>query len=93
MTTLLMMWLGSEWKTSVFQVQMRPKMGYTKFLFLPLLKSLNFWLLVILGGLELLIGVRDGHVNGVCWFRGEHFYIFKFKKSLKGKIPNSISWQ
>ena len=45
--TLLIMSVGSEWKPSVFQVQIRPRMGYTKFLILPLLKSMDFGLLVI----------------------------------------------
>ena len=65
--TLLIMSVGSEWKPSVFQVQIRPRMGYTKFLILPLLKSNDVRLLLILMWLEkkLFISVRDDHINGV----------------------------
>ena len=49
-TTLLMISHGLEFKTSVFQVKMMPRMGHTKFLILILLKT--FGLLMVLTWLE-----------------------------------------
>ena len=37
---------------------------------------------------KLYVVVRDDHINGVGWSIGDNLYIFRFKQTLKRKIPN-----
>ena len=60
-------------------------MVYNKFFILPLLKCMDFEVISVpdVVSVKLKIGVRDDHINGVGWSRGDNFYIIKFKHSLK----------